>query len=71
MYMCIYTHISDDITSTFHIQFLHLIPQNSNNPITFRRLGYIGSFLIMKHHIYLWHILIVEMLNGKQCYNSH
>ena len=21
---------------------------------------------MMKHHIYLWHVLVVEMLNGKQ-----
>ena len=40
MYMCTYTHISDDITSTFQIQFLCLTPQNSNHPIILRRLGF-------------------------------
>ena len=40
MYMCTYTHISDDITSTFQIQFLCLTPQNSNHPIMLRRLGF-------------------------------
>ena len=39
--MCIYTHISDDLTNTFQtIQFLNLTPQNSNYPIKLRRLGF-------------------------------
>ena len=37
--MCIYTHFSDDITSTFQIQFLRLTPPKQQSPIYIKKAG--------------------------------
>ena len=69
MCMCIYTHINDDITSTFQIQFLHLTPQNSNHPIIFIRPGFFRNtfqhFFLLK----LFNNNVVSQQENIKCFH--